>query len=393
MSAVGLNGPPLRVGIVGYGMMGKAHSYGYRVAPLLRQLPVTPVVTVMSGRDAAAVAAAASAYGVPETVTDWRKLISRDDVDVVDICTPPGTHAQIAIEAAAAGKAVLCEKPLALTYREAAAALTAVTTAGVHNAVGFNYRRLPAIALMRRMIAEGAVGEIRLWRATWLSDEFADPATPWDWRFDRAMGGTTIADLGSHLIDMALCMAGPVDGVCAQATTFTTERPRDGTAPAAEGGQMSRVTVDDAASALIRFESGALGTMEVARAAVRRPCDFTVEVNGSRGTLVFSYARLNELWYGGADDDIRLYGMRRIRAEHPSHPYAAQWWPIGQGVGYGSSFANQAADLLCGWPEEPWAPGFADGAAVQAVCDAMETSAASGRWVKISEVTSRYGDS
>jgi predicted dehydrogenase len=273
---------------------------------------------------------------------------------------------------------VLCEKPLALTYQEAAAALTAVTRAGVHNAVGFNYRRLPAIALMRRMIAEGAVGEIRLWRATWLSDEFADPATGWDWRFDRAMGGTTIADLGSHLIDMALCMAGPVDSVCAQAATFVGERPF-------EGGTMP-VTVDDAASALLRFRSGARGTMEVARAAVRRPCDFTVEVNGSRGTLMFSYARLNELWYGDAEDDTGLYGMRRIRAEHPSHPYAAQWWPIGQGVGYGSSFANQAADLLSGWPEEPWTPGFAEGAAVQAVCDAIETSAASGRWVSIGEV-------
>ena len=372
--------PPLRIGIAGYGVMGKAHNYGYRVAPMLRRLPVTPVVTVMSGRDAAAVGAAARAYGVPEIVTDWRELISRDDVDMVDICTPPGTHAQIATEAAAAGKAVLCEKPLALTYAEAAGALTAVTRAGVHNAVGFNYRRLPAIALMRRMIADGAVGEIRLWRATWLSDEFADPATPWDWRFDRTMGGTTIADLGSHLIDMALCMAGPVDSVCAQAVTFIGDRL------SGSGSGTTKVTVDDAASALLRFESGARGTMEVARVAVRRPCDFTVEVNGSQGTLVFSYARLNELWYGGADDDIRLYGMRRIRAEHPSHPYAAQWWPIGQGVGYGSSFANQAADLLEGWPDAPWSPGFRDGAAVQAVCEAMETSAAAGRWVSVSEV-------
>ena len=156
--------PALRVGIVGYGLMGKAHCYGYRVAPMLRRLPVTPVVTVMSGRDAGAVAAAAAAYGVPDTVTDWRELISRDDVDVVDICTPPGTHAEIAAAAAAAGKAVLCGKPLAATYADAAAALAAVTRAGVPNAVGFNYRRLPAMALMRRMIAEGAVGEMRLWR-------------------------------------------------------------------------------------------------------------------------------------------------------------------------------------------------------------------------------------
>ena len=245
--------PPLRIGIAGYGVMGKAHSYGYRVAPMLRRLPVTPMITVMSGRDAAAVAAAASAYGIPVTVTDWRELIGRDDVDMVDICTPPGTHAQIAAAAAAAGKAVLCEKPLALTYAEAAGALTAVTRAGVHNAVGFDYRRLPAIALMRRMIA----------------------------------------DLGSHLIDIALCMAGPVDSVCAQAVTFIGDRP------SGSGSGTTKVTVDDAASALLRFESGARGTMEVARAAVRRPCDFTVEVNGSRGTLLFSYARLNELWYAG----------------------------------------------------------------------------------------------
>jgi predicted dehydrogenase len=391
MSAPGA--PPLRIGIVGYGLMGRAHTYGYRVAPMLRRLPVTPVVTLMSGRDAGAVAAAASAYGVPATVTDWRELIGRDDVDVVDICTPPGTHAQIARHAAAAGKAVLCEKPLALTFAEAAEALAAVTRAGVNHAVGFNYRRLPAIALMRRMIDDGAVGEIRLWRASWLSDEFADPATPHDWRFDRAMGGTTIADLGSHLIDMALCMAGPVHSVCAQAATFIGERPSAGGpsagGPAAGGpspGGSRPVTVDDAAGALLRFESGALGTLEVARAAVRRPCDFTVEVNGSRGTLLFSYARLNELWYGGADDDVTLYGMRRIRAEHPSHPYAAQWWPIGQGVGYGASFANQAADLLECWPDEPWSPGFGQGAAVAAVCDAMEAAAASGRWVTVAEI-------
>ena len=367
--------PTLGVGIIGYGVMGKAHSYGYRVAPMLRRLPVTPVVTVMSGRDAGAVAAAAAAYGVPATVTDWRALIARDDVDMVDICTPPGTHAQMAREAAAAGKAVLCEKPLALNYAEAAAALAAVTAAGVPNAVGFNYRRLPAVAFMQRMISEGAIGELRMWRATWLSDEFADPATPYDWRFDRAMGGSTIADLGCHLIDMALTMAGPVESTCAQATTFIRSR----------SGQP--VTVDDAASALLRFESGALGTMEVARAAVRRPCDFTVEANGSYGTLMFDYSRLNELWYASAHDDARLYGMRRIRAEHPSHPYAAQWWPIGQGVGYGETFANQVADLLEGWPEARWTPGFGEGAAVQAVCDAMETSAAGGRWVKISEVT------
>ncbi|HEY3904268.1 MAG TPA: Gfo/Idh/MocA family oxidoreductase [Streptosporangiaceae bacterium] len=374
----------LRIGIAGYGMMGRAHCYGYRVAPMLRRLPVTPVVTVMSGRDQAAVAAAATAYGVQETVTDWRDLIARDDVDVVDICTPPGTHAEIAQAAAAAGKAVLCEKPLAVSYDQARAAASAVSTAGVHNAVGFNYRKLPAVALMHQMVTEGAIGEIRLWRATWLSDEFTDPAIPFDWRFDRSMGGTTIADLGSHLVDLALWTAGGIQSVCAQSQTFIKDR-------SASSGSLSqgraRVTVDDASSALIKFASGARGTVEMARSAVRRPCDFTVEVNGSTGTLIFDYARLNELWFGSAEDEQSRYGLTRIRAEHPSHPYAADWWPIGQGVGYGSTFANQVADLLEHWPDQPWTPDFAHGAAVQAVCEAMERSAATERWVQVTEVT------
>jgi predicted dehydrogenase len=368
----------IRIGVVGYGVMGRAHCYGYRVAPMMRRLPVTPVVTVMSGRTEAAVATAAAALGVADYVTDWRALIERDDVDVVDICTPPGTHAEIAAAAAAAGKAVLCEKPLATSYADATRALAAVELAGVHNAVGFNYRRLPAVALMKKMIAEGAVGEVRLWRAVWLSDEFTDPATLYDWRFDRAMGGTTIADLGCHLIDLALWMAGPITQVCAQSQTFIRSRPLP------DGGSQL-VTVDDASAALLTFSSGARGTVEMARAAVRRPCDFTVEVNGSSGTLVFDYARLNELWYGSADDDPSLYGRRRIRAEHPTHPYAADWWPIGQGVGYSSSFANQVADLLEGWPDAPWTPGFREATDVQAVCEAMEMSAAASRWVSVSE--------
>jgi predicted dehydrogenase len=379
----------LRIGIVGYGMTGRAHCYGYRVAPLLRRLPVTPVLTVMSGRNQPAVQAAALAYGVPETVTDWRDLVARVDVDVVDICTPPGTHAEIAQAAAAAGKAVFCEKPLAVTYDQARSAAGAVGAAGVRNAVGFNYRKLPAVALMHKMIADGAVGEVRLWRATWLSDEFTDPATPFDWRFDRSMGGTTIADLGCHLIDLALWMVGDIKDVCAQSETFIRER-------SLSGGR-ANVTVDDASSALIRFASGARGTVEMARSAVRRPCDFTVEVNGSTGTLAFDYARLNELWFGTAHEEVgsrptSRYGLTRIRAEHPSHPYAADWWPIGQGVGYGSTFANQAADLLEHWPDQPWTPDFAHGLAVQAVCEAMERSAAADRWVQVTEVTDQLSE-
>jgi predicted dehydrogenase len=236
---------------------------------------------------------------------------------------------------------------------------------------------------MKRMIDEGAVGKVQLWRGCWLSDEFVDPQIPFDWRFERKMGGTTIADLGSHMIDMALWMVGEVAEVSAQSATFVPERAN----PEKPGAKRS-VEIDDASSALMNFANGCRGVLEMARTCVRRPCDFTVEVNGTKGTLRFDYARLNELLYGDAGDAANLYGMRRIRAEHPTHPYAANWWPIGQGVGYGSSFVNQFADLLEAWPKGPWDPDFRQGLAVQGVCDAIERAAAERRWVKVSEITS-----
>jgi predicted dehydrogenase len=370
------------IGIAGYGMMGKAHSFAYTVAPVMRTLPCRPRLRAVSGRDEAKVARAAAAYGFEHWVNDWRELVNRSDVDIVDICTPPGTHAEIAAAAAAAGKAVICEKPLAVSYAQAIEATKSVQLAGVLNAVGFNYRRLPAVSLMKRMIDEGAVGNVRLWRATWLSDEFVDPAIPFDWRFDRAIGGSTIADLGSHLIDLALWMVGGVAEVSAQSETFVRARSNPG------GSGSLPVTVDEASAALVRFESGARGVFEMARTAVRRPCDFTIEVNGETGTLVFEYARLNELMYGEGGDSPGLYGMRRIRAEHETHPYARNWWPIGQGVGYGSSFVNHLGDLLERWPAGPWEPDFSQGLAVQAVCEAMERAATEHRWVGLAEVTS-----
>jgi predicted dehydrogenase len=375
--------PEVRIGIIGYGMMGKAHSYGYREAPRLRELPVRPRLQVISGRRRELVEKAAAAYGVEEVTTDWRKIIERKDIDIVDICTPPGTHAEIAATAAAAGKAVFTEKPFAIDYADGKKAVDAAQRAGVLNAVGFNYRRLPAVSLMKRMIDEGAVGKVQLWRGCWLSDEFVDPQIPFDWRFERKMGGTTIADLGSHMIDIALWMVGEVSEVSAQSATFVPER----TNPEKPGAKRS-VEIDDASSALMNFANGCRGVLEMARTCVRRPCDFTVEVNGTKGTLRFDYARLNELLYGDAGDAANLYGMRRIRAEHPTHPYAANWWPIGQGVGYGSSFVNQFADLLEAWPKGPWDPDFRQGLAVQGVCDAIERAAAERRWVKVSEITS-----
>jgi len=368
----------LRVGVVGYGAMGKAHAYGYTAAPVIRPRSVRPRLAMISGRHEPGVSAAASALGFGAWTTDWRALVTSPDVDVVDICTPPGTHAEIVAAAAAAGKAVICEKPLSVGLADAEAAVAAVASASVLAAVGFNYRYLPAVALMRELIAAGEIGEVLLWRGSWLSDEFLDPAIPFDWRFDAVLGGSTIADLGSHLIDLAEWTVGPVAAVAAQSRTFTPHRPAD-----AGGAALRAVEVDDASSALVRFAGGASGVLEVARTCARRPCDFTVEVNGTAGTIRFDYARLNELQLGRTADEEHLYGLRTIRAEHPSHPYAADWWAIGQGVGYGASFVNFLGSLLDTWPDGPWEPDLATGLRVQRVCDAMERSAAGGGWVDV----------
>jgi len=367
------------VGIVGYGTMGKAHSYAYAAAPQIRSLSWRPRIRAISGRNRAAVERAARDFGAERFTTDWRELVASPDVEIVDICTPPGTHAEIIEAAADSGKAILCEKPLAASWDDGCRAAAAVRRALVMNAIGFNYRRLPALSLMKRLVDAGRIGEVRLWRGSWLSDEFVDPEIRFDWRFERSVGASTIADLGAHLLDLAGWLVGKVDAVSAQSRTFTPER-RDA------DGVTQKVDVDEASSALLRFRSGALGVFEVAKTCVRRPCDFTVEVNGERGTLRFDYARLNELWYGDGGEEPELYGMRRIRAEHPLHPETQGWWAIGQGVGYGASFVNQAADLLEQWPDGTWSPDFASGLEVQAGCEAIERAAAQGRWVGLDEI-------
>lgn len=375
MSAV----PEVGIGIVGYGTMGRAHSYAYAAAPRIRPLPCTPRVRAISGRNRAAVERAARDLGAERFTTDWRELVQAPDVQIVDICTPPGTHAEIIELAADCGKAIVCEKPLAASWDDGCRAAAAVRRAPVMNAIGFNYRRLPAVSLMKQMVDAGRVGEVRLWRGSWLSDEFVDPEVPFDWRFERRQGASTIADLGAHLLDLAGWFVGDIEAVSAQSQTFTRSRLD------LDGGSRD-VDVDDASSALLRFASGALGVFEVAKTCVRRPCDFTVEVNGDRGTLRFDYARINELWFGDGEDPPELYGMRRIRAEHPLHPQTQGWWTIGQGIGYGASFVNQAADLLEQWPDGTWTPDFGTGLEVQAGCEAIERAAVERRWVELDEI-------
>jgi predicted dehydrogenase len=369
----------VRIAVIGYGFMGRVHSYAYRVASLVRPLPCEPHLTVLCGRDQVAVQRAAAAYGFDEWSTDWHAAVERADIDIVDVCTPPGHHAEVIAAAAAAGKAVICEKPLAESLASARAAAQAATAGGALHASIFNYRHLPAVALMRRMIADGAIGEPLLWRAIWLGDEFADPAIPFDWRFDLPFGGSTILDLGAHAVDLARFLVGEIDEVVAQSATFITSRLD------ATGGRRP-VTVDDASSVLVQFAGGQRGIFEFAKVCHGRPTDFSVEVNGRDGSLIFDFARLNELRFATPAVDPSDYGIRTIRAEHPKLPYAADWWPAALGLGYEAGFIDQLCDLLERWPDGPWAPDLNDALKTQTVCVAMERSATTKSWVRVAEV-------
>uniref|UniRef100_UPI0034DEEBE3 Gfo/Idh/MocA family protein n=1 Tax=Streptomyces flavofungini TaxID=68200 RepID=UPI0034DEEBE3 len=377
---------PLGVGMVGYAFMGAAHSQGWRTAGRVFDLPVEPALAAVCGRDADAVRTAADRLGWAAAETDWRALIARDDVDIVDICTPGDSHAEIAIAALDAGKHVLCEKPLANTVEEAEAMAEAAERArarGQVAMVGFNYRRVPALALARRMVAEGRLGALRHVRLTYLQDWLVDPEFPLTWRLrkDRA-GSGALGDLGAHIVDLAQYLVGErVAGVSALTETFVRERPLlDGAASgltASGGARRGAVTVDDAAVFTGRFPSGALASFEATRFAAGRKNALRLELNGSHGSLAFDLERLNELSFHDHTEPAASSGFRRILVTEPDHPYLAAWWPPGHGLGYEHSFVHQARDLLLAIAtgERP-EPSFADGLSVQRVLAAVEESAA-----------------
>ncbi|MGA5324499.1 Gfo/Idh/MocA family protein [Streptomyces seoulensis] len=367
--------PPLRVGMVGYAFMGAAHSQGWRTAGRAFDLPREPVLSVLCGRDADAVRAAAERHGWAATETDWRALIARDDVDLVDICTPGDSHAEIALAALAAGKHVLCEKPLANTVEEAEAMAEAAETAyerGQLAMVGFNYRRVPAIALAHRMITEGRLGTLRHVRVSYLQDWLVDPDFPLTWRLRKeAAGSGALGDLGAHVIDVAQYLAGErLAGVSALTETFVRRRPLP------EGGS-GPVTVDDAAVFTGRFASGALASFEATRYATGRKNALRIELNGERGSLAFDLERLNELFFHDGTEPGEHAGFRRILVTEPDHPYLDAWWPPGHGLGYEHTFVHQARDLVHAIAERRRpVPSFADGLEVQRVLAAVEESAA-----------------
>ena len=385
--------PSLGVGLIGYAFMGAAHSHAWRTAPHFFDLPLAPALTVLAGRDAVRVADAAERLGWSGTETDWRRVLERDDVDLVDVCTPGDTHAEIAIAALEAGKHVLCEKPLANTVAEAEAMAEAAARAaerGVRSMVGFTYRRVPAIALARELVAQGRLGDIRHVRAQYLQDWIADPAAPMSWRLQKDRAGSgALGDIGAHIVDLTQHITGQrLTGVSALLETFVKERPlpaSEGSLAGVAGEGTGTVTVDDAAVFLGRFDGGALASFEATRFALGRKNAIRIEVNGSRGSLAFDFEDMNVLHFFDGDEPAETAGFRRIVVTEPGHPYVGNWWPAGHGLGYEHGFTHQVVDLVTaiGKGEDP-TPSFADGLQVQRVLDAVERSAAARSvWTEI----------
>ncbi len=375
------------VGLVGYKFMGRAHSNAYRQVANFFDVDPAPRMAAICGRDEAGVREAADTLGWESYETDYRTLMARDDIGLVDIATPGNTHREIVLAALEAGKHVLCEKPLANTLPEAREMLAAARDAGTVNMVCFNYRRAPAVQLAKKLVEEGRLGEIRHWRAKYLQDFIMDSSFPLIWRLQKEVSGSgALGDIGAHIIDLAHFVVGPISEVTGMTETFVKERPLEeasagGGLSASGGAEMGEVTVDDAAAFLARFENGAIGTFEATRFAAGRRNQNSFEVNGSKGSVAFDLERMNELEVFFTDDEPDVQGFRTVSVTEPDHPYTGAWWPPGHILGYEHTFIHTMKDLMDGIKtgNSP-APTFEDGYRCQAVLAAVEQSAASGEW-------------
>ena len=387
--------PILGIGMVGYSFMGATHSVAWRTAHRVFDLPLRPRMAALVGRNAEAAQAAADNLGWESVETDWRALLERADIDLVDICTPGASHSEIAIAALEAGKHVLCEKPLANTVEEAermVAAAEAAAAKGVRSMVAFNYRRVPATAYARQMIADGKLGKIRHVRAVYLQDWIVDPTFPLVWRLQKDRAGSgALGDIGAHIVDLAQYLTSDlITGVSAITETFVKERPLPSESAglsASSSGQteMGEVTVDDAALFLARFAGGALATFEATRFASGRKNQLRIEINGELGSLVFDMESMNELQYYDGTEPAATAGFRRILVTESDHPYMAAWWPPGHIIGYEHSFTHEIRDFVeaIGSGTDIY-PSFADGLRVQRVLEAVETSSANNStWQEI----------
>jgi len=387
----------LNIGMIGYSFMGKAHSFAYKnVKVFYPDIEYEPVMKVICGRTKEGVAEACERYGWEEYSTDWREVVERDDIDVIDICTPGDTHVPMAIAAAKAGKHVFCEKPLASTLDKAKKMLAAVRRAGVKHMVGFNYRTVPAIALAKRLIDEGYIGKIYHFRGKYLQDWIVDPNFPMVWRLDKRIAGSgPLGDLAAHTIDIAHYLVGEIDEVTAMWETFCKLRPPPakkvkGTGLAVEAGEVTRrvrVTVEDGVCFLARFRNGALGVFEASRFCAGRKNQNSFEINGSEGSIMFDFEDMNRLWFYSRKDPEFAQGFRSILVTEGCHKFADAWWPPGHIIGYGETFVNEMWELCKAFEEDrnP-TPDFVDGVRCQAVLDAVAQSAQEKTWLKVPRI-------
>lgn len=381
----------VRVGLVGYSFMGKAHSNAYMKVAKFFDLPAVPVMKAVCGRTKDKVAAFAERWGWERAETNALRMVRSDDIDLVDVTTPNNSHHKIVMAALAAGKAVVCEKPLAMNAAQAAEMARAAKKAKARNMVWFNYRRCPAVGLAKRLIEEGRIGRVYHVRATYLQDWIMDPEFPMVWRLDKRVAGSGAhGDLNAHIIDLARHLVGEFAEVVGAAETFIKERPKlediDSALGAKAGKGMGKVTVDDAVAFLARMECGALATFEATRFAAGRKNHNRIEINGSKGTLTWCFERMNELEFFSLDDPPHARGFRTIYAtEGGEHPYVDAWWPPGHIIGYEHGFINQTADIMRGMADGRFqmSPDFVDGLRCQEVLDAVMDSAKSKKWVKV----------
>jgi len=375
---------PLRVGMIGYGFMGKVHSHAFRsVNPFFPDAPQVEM-TVICGRDAAALESARQTFGWREAETDWKKVVARPDIDIIDICTAGDTHAEIAQAALAAGKHVICEKPLANSVAEAEAMAASARSAannGVFAMVAFNYRRVPALAYARKLIADGKLGTLFHVRANYLQDWIIDPEFPLVWRLQKDKAGSgALGDIGAHIVDVAYFLTGSkITSVSGRLKTFIKERPLPGAYTGLVAGASAGrgpVTVDDSAVFTAELDNGALATFEATRFAAGRKNGMSIEINGSKGSLYFNFEDMNELLVHDHTAPSYEAGFRKVLATDGAHPYVAAWWPPGHILGYEHTFTHEVYDFLtCVAEKKQPSPSFDDGLYIQKVLDAVEASA------------------
>jgi myo-inositol 2-dehydrogenase/D-chiro-inositol 1-dehydrogenase len=374
---------PLNIGLIGYGFMGRTHSNAFLQAPRFFELPYRPVLKAVAARKEDRVKKFAENWGYESFDTDWRNLVVRKDIDVIDIASPNDTHREIAIAAAKAGKMVMCEKPLGRTAKEGEDMVAAVEAAGVPNTVWYNYRRVPAVTLIKQLLDEGKFGKIFHYRAKFLQDWTISQDLPQGgeglWRLDVAVAGSGVTgDLLAHNIDTALWLNGPITEVTAMTETFIKERKHTLT------GKVQPVGIDDASAFLCRFENGSLAMFEATRYARGHKALYTLEINGEHASAFWDLHDLHRIQYFDHRDEGRVRGWRSVHITDGDHPYMKHWWVPGLQIGYEHTFIHQFADFVEAAAQgKSISPSFRDGLATDYVTDAVLKSARSGKWEKV----------